>query len=200
MFLRKEVSDILLSMKVYKKYKDWKFKNTTFLIITLVLFFMLAKTPFLEVIIDGVGGFGYFSAFFAGIFFVSIFTVAPASVVIYDLAKELNPFYVAIFAGAGAVLGDYLIFRYLKDHVFEELQPLFSKITFKGVFARTFRTPFFAWAIPLAGAAIIASPFPDEAGIVMLGLSDVKKWQFILVTFLLNSVGILLVITLAESF
>jgi len=65
---------------------------------------------------------------------------------------------------------------------------------------KLFLSPFFTWLIPIAGAFIIASPLPDEIGISLMGLSKVKNWHFILITFLLNAIGIFLVVTLARSF
>jgi len=180
-------------------WKNWQYKNTAILVISLVLFFYLVSTDLVQNLITKIGTFGYFGSFFAGIFFVSIFTVAPASVIIFDLAKNLNPLLVAIIAGAGAVVGDYLIFRFLKDRVFEELSPIFQKV--RGSFLKKlFLSPFFAWLIPIAGAFIIASPLPDEVGISLMGLSKVKNWHFILITFPLNAIGIFLVVILARSF
>ncbi len=108
-------------------WKNWHYKNTSLLILSLILFFLFANTPFIKGIITYIGNFGYIGAFITGIFFVSVFTVAPAAVVLYFLADTLNPLLVAIFAGAGAVIGDYLIFRFLRDRVFDELKPMFLK-------------------------------------------------------------------------
>ena len=117
----------------------------------------------------------------------------------YYLAETLNPFYVAIFAGIGAVIGDYLILRILKDNVFKEWAPVFKQI--KGsFFKKLFLSPFFIWLIPIMGAAIIASPLPDEVGISMMGLSRIKNWHFIIVAFLLNAIGIFIIVTLSRSF
>ena len=166
---------------------------------SLIFFFFFVNTSdIFQRLISNIGSVGYLGAFVSGVFFVSIFTVAPASVVLFDLAKSLNPFMVAIFAGAGAGVGDYLIFRFLKNKVFEELDSLFKNTT--GSFIKKlFLSPFFVWLIPIAGAFIIASPLPDEFGISLLGLSKVKNWHFVLITFLLNSIGIFSVILLARS-
>lgn len=181
-----------------ERYKNWHFKNTALLILSLILLFLFSEAPFLINTISKIGSLGYVSSFLAGIFFVSIFTVTPASIILFDLASRLNPFLVAVFAGAGAVLGDYIIFRFFQDKVFEELKPLFAKVSLTQILKKTFKTPYFSWVIPLTGAFIIASPFPDEVGICMMGFSNIKRWQFILVTFLLNTVGILVVVTLAN--
>jgi membrane protein YqaA with SNARE-associated domain len=180
-------------------FKKWQYTNTTLLILSLVIFFFLSETNFIKDLIIKIGELGYLGAFLVGIFFVSIFTVAPASVILFYLAKNNDPFLTAVFAGMGAVVGDYLIFRFLKDKVFEELHPVFNKI--KGsYFHRLFHTPYFSWLLPVIGATIIASPLPDEIGITLMGLSRVKGWQFIVITFILNTIGILAIIGLAKLF
>lgn len=180
------------------KYRHWHYKNTVILILSLILFLVFADSPIIKDTIDKIGDLGYGGAFIAGFFFVSIFTVAPAAVVIYDLATKLNPYEVAILAGAGGVVGDYLILRFLKNKVFKELTPLLKEA--KGIrkISHLFRTPYFSWLIPIIGAALIASPMPDEVGVGMLGLSKIKNWQFLLITFILNAVGIFIIVALAR--
>ena len=180
-------------------WKNWQYKNTTFLIISLLAFVYFLDSDFVQYFIKSIGNLGYIGSFLSGMLFVSIFTVAPASAILFDIAKTLNPYLVALFAGLGAVVGDYIILRILKDRVFEELKPIFKK-TRNSFLENIFSSPFFAWLIPLVGAVIIASPLPDEIGISLMGLSKIKNWQFILVTFLLNSVGILVIISLAKAF
>jgi len=181
------------------KWKNWPYKNTVLLIISLIVFFYFADTDFVKNIIKTIGNFGYLGAFITGIFFVSAFTVVPAMAVLYDLVHFLNPLAIALFAGLGTVLGDYLIFRFLKDKVFEELAPIFDRMG-GSLIKKLFFTPYFIWLLPFLGAFIITSPLPDEAGIGLLGLSKIKNWQFLLLTFLLNAVGIFFIITLAKSF
>lgn len=179
-------------------WRSWKFKNATFLIIALILFFYFAESDFIQSTISAMGSLGYFGSMTAGIFFVSIFTAVPASVIIFDMSKQFNPLLVAITAGAGAVIGDYLVFRFLKDSVFEELSPIFKKSR-RSFMGKIFASATFSWIVPVIGALIIALPIPDEIGITMMGLSKIKIWQFVLVTFLLNSVGIFVIVTLAGS-
>lgn len=178
------------------KWKNWHYKNTTFLVLSLVAFFYILDNPDFQRLIRSIGSLGYFGSFLAGMFFVSTFTIAPASAVLFEIAREMHPYRVALSAGVGAVVGDYLILRFLKDRVFEELLPFFSK-TGPSFIGTVFRSPFFGWIVPILGAIIIASPFPDEVGIGLMGLSKIKNWQFILITFILNSLGILAVVTFA---
>ncbi|MBI4121343.1 MAG: hypothetical protein HY470_00060 [Candidatus Ryanbacteria bacterium] len=185
--------------RLAERYQKWRYKNTALLILSLVLFFFLAETPFVDNLIRRIGSFGFIGAFLGGIFFVSTFTVVPASAVLFHIAQALNPLGVAIAAGAGAVIGDYLIFRFLKDEVFDELKPILSRLGDSHL-GRLISTPYFAWFAPVMGAIIIASPFPDEVGISLMGISQLKNWQFLIISFVLNSLGILLVVTLARSF
>ncbi len=182
----------------YGEYKTWKYKNTFFLFVSLFVLFYVTDTIFGQQVIQSISKLGYFGSFFAGIFFVSTFTVAPASVVLFKLAQVYNPFLTALSAGFGAVIGDYLIFRFLKDNVFEEIKPIFMKLGGSNL-SRLMSTPYFAWLAPVLGALIIASPFPDEIGVGLMGISKLKNWQFLTITFLLNSLGILLIITISKS-
>jgi uncharacterized membrane protein YdjX (TVP38/TMEM64 family) len=187
----------ILHQDVNKAWKRWRYKNTLFLVISLIAFYYLAKTPWLQNAIKEVGNFGYLGAFVTGIFFVSTFTVVPASVVLFNLANNYHPLEIAILAGLGAMLGDYVIFRFMKDKIFEEMAPLFQHLH-KNYFRTLFKSPYFSWLLPVIGAAIIASPVPDEAGVSILGLSKIRPWQFFIVTFTLNAVGIFLIVTAAK--
>ncbi len=184
---------------INRRWKHWHYKNTAFLVLSVVVFFFLADTPYVKNTIEYIGSFGYIGAFFAGILFVSVFTVAPASVVLFYLAEDLNPVGVAVAAGTGGVVGDYLIYRYMKDRIFEELRPVFMDHGGKPL-RKLFRTPYFAWAVPLIGAIIIASPLPDEVGLGMMGLAKIKVWQLLGTLFILDAVGIFLIITAARTF
>lgn len=180
-------------------YRNWKFKNTALLVLSVCLFVYFLESPLIRKSISLIGDLGYLGALLAGALFVSTFTIAPASVALFYLAERLHPLEVAIIAGLGAMLGDLVIFKFFKDNVFKEISPLFS--SFKhGRVAKLFETPYFAWMLPVVGAAIIASPFPDEVGLGMLGLSKIKFWQFLILTFVLNTTGIFLIVLAAQGF
>lgn len=178
-----------------KRIVNWKYKNTALLVLSLIAFIFVVDTAVVHALIERIGSYGYLGAAITGIFFVSTFTVAPASVVLFHLAQEFNPVLIATFAGIGAAVGDLLIFRFLKDRVFEELSPLFRRIS-DPYASKIFKTPYFALLLPVIGAIIIASPLPDEIGIGLMGLSKIRFWQFMLLAFVLNAVGIFVVVSL----
>ncbi len=184
--------------RLHKIYKSWKYKNTFFLIVSLFVLFYVTGTNIGQQAMSSIAKLGYIGSFVAGIFFVSTFTVAPASVVLFKLTQIYNPLLIALSAGLGAVIGDYVIFRFLKDNVFKEIKPIFMKLGGSNL-SRLMSTPYFAWLAPALGALIIASPFPDEIGVGLMGISKLKNWQFLIISFLLNSLGILIIITIAKS-
>ena len=110
--------------------KLWKFKNTFLLLFSIIFIAFLIEIPAIQKLIYDIGEFRYLGVFLAGVFFVSTFTVVPAGIVLFFLAESLNPFYIAIVAGLGGVFGDYLIFRFLKDRVFEEIKPTATAVGF----------------------------------------------------------------------
>lgn len=192
------ITILRINFVMIKQYKNWKYKNTTLLVISLIVFIYFADSKLVQNFINSFGSLGYLGAFITGIFFVSTFTVALAAVVLFHLADHLNPFEVAILAGLGAVVGDYIIFRFFKDKVFQELKPLFDRLAGSRI-SELLQTPYFAWLLPVIGATIIASPLPDEIGVGILGIAKMKPWKFVLLSFFLNAIGIFIIVTLARS-
>lgn len=181
------------------KWKHWHYKNTGLLVLSLVFFILFADTPIITNVVSHIGNLGYVGAFIAGIMFASVFTIAPASVVLFYLAESLNPLGIAVVAGTGCLAGDYLILRYLKDRVFKELEPVFMNHGGRHL-SKLFRTPYFALAVPILGAIVVMSPFPDEVGIGLLGISKMKTWQLLGLLWLLDIIGVFLIVIAAKSF
>ncbi len=179
---------------VNRKLK-YRYTNITVFILILLVLFALSDTGIPSTAIETIGGYGYLGALVTGVFFVSLFTVVPASIVLLDLAQDFNPLLIALASGLGASIGDILLFKFFKDGLFDELHSLFkhSQLT---RFSIIFKTRLFLWLTPLVGAFIIASPFPDEIGIGLLGLSKIRPWQFLALSLVLNSAGIFAIVSL----
>lgn len=175
-----------------------KYKNVTLLLVGIIVTVFLLTLEILQAFILNLGDFGYLGGFVAGIFFVSTFTVVPAGVTLFLIGGNLNPFVLSIIAGCGAVAGDLLIFRFVKDELNKEIVSLTSGVFKKNYLKRIVRLKFFSYLLPVIGALIIASPFPDELGITMMGVAKIKTWKLIILTFILNSFGIFLVIESAR--
>ncbi len=148
-------------------------------------------------IVQNISSLGYLSLVILGMFFVSTFTVTPTVMILFRLTYQFDPLVVACLASVGAVLGDLIIFHFLRDQVYEELKPLFAKIHWHQA-SHIFKSRYIAWTTPVLGAIIIASPLPDELGVALMSGSHLKRWQFVLLSYILNSVGIFIIIELVR--
>lgn len=167
--------------------------------LSIILAVTLAKTGALQDLLASTQEWQFLGSFLSGIFFVSTFTVAPSAVVLVEIAKASSVWEVALFGGIGALVGDLLIFRFVKDSLAEDINWLMKKTKQERLFS-IFRSKFFQWLTPFIGALIVASPLPDEIGLVMMGLSKMKISVFIPVSFILNFLGILAIGLIAKGF
>ena len=132
------------------------------------------------------------ASFVAGLFFTSVVTTAPAVIVLGELALEGNVFLVALFGAAGAVIGDYILFAFVRDRVSEDIAHIMNKGQ-RGKFRALMRRKTFKWLLPFLGGLIIASPLPDELGLTLLGMTRMKTSRFVPLSYLFNFIGILLI-------
>ena len=173
----------------------WRYKNLTIVFIGVVLAIVLSKNEIFRSFLLHLGNFGYIGAFVAGIFFVSTVTVATSALVLLTLAETLSPIELGLLAGLGAVVGDVLIFNLIKDDLANEIEDLYEQIDTKKHLVKLFHTKYFNWVLPIIGAIIIASPLPDEMGISLINLSKMNSFKFIILSYLLNSIGIFLIVS-----
>lgn len=177
--------------------RSWKYKNLQLFALSLTFAFLLSLyEPFHQWLL-GLGKLGYIGAFVAGILFVSTFTVATGIVILLVLAEKLSAIEIGIIAGLGAVIGDFAIFRFVKDGVASELLRIYHIFDKYHHFKRVLHSKYFSWFFPVIGAVIIASPLPDEIGVSLMGISRMKTYKFLILSFLLNAIGIFLVISAA---
>jgi hypothetical protein len=138
------------------------------------------------------------AAFIAGIFFTSIATTAPAIAVLGELSLQSNLWLTAIVGGLGAIIGDSLLFLFVRDRVSDDIGYLLSH-TGTPRFFKLFKRHTFRWVLPFVGGLIIASPLPDELGLTLLGMSKMSTARFMLFSFTFNATGILLIGLAARS-
>jgi len=169
--------------------------DAVLIVISVVIAFMLAKSGALSFLFTHVKTLPIIGSFISGIFFISVFTAAPAAVVLVEISKIESPFAVAFFGGLGALIGDAIVFRFIKDTLTEDIRWLLGKN--RGRIAPIFNRKLFRWFMPFFGALIIASPLPDELGLAIMGFSRLKMIVFIPLAFTLNFLGILIIALLA---
>jgi len=167
-------------------------RDLALIIFSILLAIILVQTGALEFLIDSTTSIKFIGAFFAGIFFISIFTVSPAAVVLAEILKTNQILETAFMAASGALIGDLIIFRFVRNNISNDFKYLLEQTGLKR-FKKIFHLKFFHWLAPFLGALIIASPLPDELGISLLGLSKIKLRYFIPLSYILNFSGILII-------
>ena len=173
-------------------------RDLALVILSVFIAIILAKTGALKDLITSTQEVRFIGSFISGILFVSVFTAAPATVALGEIAQSNSVITVAIIGGLGALIGDLIIFRFIKDRVSQHFSYLI-KVSKSERFFSIFKLRLFRWIIPFVGVLLIASPLPDEIGVAMLGLSKMKNSYFILLSFLLNSAGILIIGLIAKA-
>jgi len=178
-----------------KRWRRYHFKNITYFGISFVIGLILLKTSFFRDLIFHLGNFGYISAFFGGILFVSTFTVSIGTAILLLLSETLHPVEIGLIAGIGAVIGDLTIFHYIRNKSLDREIKHLVEVLGGDKIIHLIHTKYFSWTLPVLGALIIASPLPDEMGVGLMGISKMDIKQFILLSFLLNATGIFLIVS-----
>ncbi len=179
-------------------HKNNLMRDLGIIVLSIVMAVILVKTGAFESLLTSTQGLKFIGSFIAGMFFVSVFTVAPATVALAEIAQSNSVFWVAFVGGIGALAGDLVIFRFIKDRLSEDFLYLIKKSKSERLIS-VFKLKFFRWLIPFVGALIVASPLPDELGLAMMGLSKMKMSLFIPVSFFLNFLGILAIGFIAKA-
>ena len=176
-----------------KEKTYWIYHNTVVLLASIIFALALIQTNTFKSFFNTFAGFRYVGAFIVGFFFPSSFTVVPATAMLVLLSQTLNFALVSLIAAAGATFGDYFIFRFIKDGLADDMQHLFRGE--RGArLLRVLHSKYFGVLTPVPGMLIMASPLPDELGISLLGLSRVRIKNFVVLSFLLNFVGLLVLL------
>ena len=167
--------------------------------LSVILALIMIKTRLLSSFLTSFSGFESLGSFIAGLFFTSIFTTAPAIVTLGEIASYGSILNTAFFGAIGAVLGDLIIFQFVRDRLTDHFTELMKHEKWWKRVHTVFKMRYFRWFTFLLGGIILASPFPDELGISLLGMTKMKTKQFIQVSFVFNFIGILIIGFLAKS-
>jgi hypothetical protein len=200
----------------------WQYRNTIFFSISLLIAYFLLKNESIWKILYSLGKAGYLGSFFSGLFYAFSLTVALSTTVFYKMGKFFNPFLIALTGAFGSLMGDYLIFRFVRDNLADEIKLLINntskKIAYtfkKSIFYKLFpfsnlalsesferiwfkvsRSKKWKFFVSLLGCFLIASPLPDELGIALLGSIKLDSKKFLVFSYVLNFIGIFFIASL----
>lgn len=179
---------------MFKFLPHWKHKNIIFLLLGILVAFVFSRSQTFNNLLLHLGNFGYLSAFIAGMLFVSTFTIVTGALILMTLAKTLSPMELILLAGIGAVIGDLLIFLFVKDEVTKEIEPIYEEIAGSHL-KKILHTKYFGWTLPVVGAFIIISPLPDELGVSLMGVSKMKINKFLVISWVSHTLGMFFLVS-----
>lgn len=166
------------------------------LILSVVAYFIFSNSIMGE-FISSLGELKYFGIFIAGLLFSFGFTT-PFAIGFFVVSNPNNLILAAIVGGMGALVSDLFIFNLIRFSFMDEFRRLEKTKLLKEIIEladKDLSYRFRHYLLYAIAGIIIASPLPDELGVAMLaGLSHIKPWAFSLVSFVMNSLGILVVL------
>jgi len=173
-------------------------KDLSLILTSVVVSILLIKLGLVEYSLALSANAGIVGSFVAGLFFTSLFTTVPAIAVLGEIATTQSLFLTAFVGAIGAVMGDLVLFTFLKGHVSNNIDELLKEKHIRR-FTSVFRLPLFKWVTPFIGALVIASPLPDELGLTLMGVSRLSPAALIPISFVMNFIGIMLIGLVATS-
>jgi len=172
--------------------------NAVMLFASVAMAYFLAASGILGELLTKTVGSEIISSFIAGIFFTSLFTAAPATIALGSIAQAHSLWIVALFGALGAVIGDLILYRVLKTHVTDDLLYLLSRPRRRRL-PQLFHLKVFRWLLGFIGMLIIASPLPDELGLMLIGIGKLHPSFLMSISFVLNGIGIYIVGLIARQ-
>ena len=166
---------------------------------TIILAYIIFSNPLVGSSISHLGKLSYFGTFIAGIFYTFGFS-SPFSAGFFI---DLNPssiLFTGIIGGIGALVGDMLIFKFVKISFKDEFKKLGNERIIKKtgkIIEKIFGEKAQKFILYSFAAILIAAPLPDEAGITMLaGLTKIKLSTITVISIIFNTIGILILLSI----
>jgi hypothetical protein len=186
-------------MSIQDRKNEFLLWDVLIIIVSVAVALALSQTGILMSLLASAAGWQLVGSFVAGLFFTSVFTTAPAIVALGEISLVHPLLSVALFGAIGAVVGDLIIFRFVRDRFSEHVLTLVGHRSLGKRVQALLKLRLFRWVSFFVGGLVIASPLPDELGISLLGFSKLTTQSFIVLSFSFNFVGIVLIGLVAQS-
>lgn len=175
-------------------WSRFRYKHLSLFLLNILIVVFLMQFQFFHDALHSFGKLGYWGALIGGILYVSTFTAPIGILILIALGETLPIVPLSLIAGIGGVLGDLVIFNMVRSTLKEELSSLYYMLGghfVSKLFSK--KTPL-GWLVPVLGAVVVASPFPDEIGVSMMGVSKMSTSKFLVLSLFLDSVGVCLLV------
>jgi hypothetical protein len=195
------MKEIILKKRINNSLFNWfygfKYPKIVLLIFFIVFAYFIFRNPVVYDFLFHLEGLSYLGVFIAGMLLAFGFT-APFAVGFFIALNPSNIFIAGILGGLGALISDFLIFKFIKTSFEDEFKRLEKTKTFKELnylFENAAGHKIKIYLMYVFAGFLIASPLPDEAGVVMLaGLTKIKPGIFALLSIILHTTVIILIL------
>jgi hypothetical protein len=167
--------------------------DVVFINIALIFSLFLVTSDIEKSILSNFAGYEFISYILSGVFAVNMITALPALAFQFKIVTIENFYNLVFFVSIGNVLGDLILFNFIKFRLVESLMKFFKKNQKVMSILKT-KNPLLRAILIIAGGSIIISPLPDELGVLFLGFSRIKNLYFIPLTWILNYLGTFLIL------
>jgi len=178
---------------------NFRYPKLAGLAISIIIAYFIFSNPAVKQWFHGLNSWGYLSAFIAGCLFTFGFT-SPLSAGLFIILNPENIWLAGILGGFGAMLGDLLIFKIIRFSFMDEFERLKKTKALKEIaylMEKYLGHKIKVYLMYAFAGILIASPLPDEAGIMMLaGLTKIKTKPLAVISFVMNTLGILILLSL----
>jgi len=196
---------IIKTAKKIEKF-EWRHRNLFYLLISIALAYFILTSSYIRDFFANAGTFGYIDSFIIGFFFPHGLTVIPATSAFLVLAENLSPLVIALIGAVGAVISDYIIFRFIGDKLilgFEEIADDIShslKKEIERIKTRAIKSKLFRRFIPIIAGVILASPLPDELVAILFKTAKFEPKKFLIYAYIFHFIGIFIIATIGKIF
>lgn len=185
--IKKAEKEIEKDIKKIEDIFSWKHHNLFFIVAGLIVAYVIITSEDIHLFLRGLGYFGYIGALLAGLFFSSAITIPASVALIIRLSEFLDPYLLALIGGFGAMAMDILLFITIRKGI-KETEAILEKHKIHIPKIKSRLLKFFA---PIIAGFFIMSPLPDEIGIAIFSKMKINMKFFLLISYSLNTLGIL---------
>jgi uncharacterized membrane protein YdjX (TVP38/TMEM64 family) len=180
----------------------FKYPKLALLGIVIVLTYILFRTTEIGNFISNLGVLKGLGIFIVGILYPFSFT-SPLSAAFFLTVDNGNIFLTSLIGGLGGMVSDLILFRFVRISFTDEFYKLKNEQIIKKLrnwarkkmhkHVRTILLHLFTFFL-------IASPLPDEAGIVLLsGFTKIKMKTIALITLVCHTIGIVIILLIGKA-
>lgn len=177
----------------------FKYPKLTGFIVAIIMAYAVFSNPLISEFISNLGKLSHLGSFIAGLFYMLGFT-SPFSTGFFIDLNLSNIWLPGILGGIGALIGDMIIFNFVKASFKNEFERLRGEKIIKSagkIMEKIFGKNMQKYILYLFAAILIASPLPDEAGLTILaGLTKIKASAIAVISIIFNTIGILILLSI----